>query len=120
MLIQLYPRPLKLYPQSSIFGLQILQIMSHGLELSLDWKKFIVELLHLFAGLVSVLHFLDKDLLRYAVDLVVLLDELLVKTGDLLFQEGRLVGEFGDSDLASLKLIVDQGNLGFKLRYLKL
>lgn len=77
-------------------------------------------MLHLFAGLVSVLHFLDKDLLRYAVDLVVLLDELLVKTGDLLFQEGRLVGEFGDSDLAGLELIVDQGNLGFKLRYLKL
>lgn len=52
--------------------------MPHRLELPLDWEKLIIQLLDLFTGLVSVLHFLDKDLLRDTVDLVVLLDELLV------------------------------------------
>lgn len=61
--------------------------MLHGLELSLDREEFAIELLDFFAGLVGVLHLLDEDLLRDPINLMVLLDQFLVQTGDLLLQE---------------------------------
>ena len=105
LFIELDPAPLQLNLESPVLAFKILKRVPGVFQLSFQSKNFIGKRLHFLTGPVGVLHFLHKHLLTDPVDFLILVHEFFVQAGDLLFEEGSFIGEFGDSDVLAFELV---------------
>ena len=105
LFIELDPAPLQLNLEPPVLAFKILKRVPGVFQLSFQSKNLIGKRLHFLTGPVGVLHFLHEHLLTDPVDFLVLVHEFFVQAGDLLFEEGSFVGEFGDGDVFAFNLV---------------
>lgn len=105
LFIELDPAPLQLNLEPPVLAFKILKRVPGILQLPFQSKNLIGKSLHFLTGPVGVLHFLHEHLLTDPVDFLVLVHEFFVQAGDLLFEEGSFVGEFGDGDVLAFELV---------------